>query len=215
MSNKTKKGKTSRPLPKPNRQISNSLARKSIILGLSDALQHAREHALYGCWLMNGWQDAGLTPVVVAREQEAGKLMFGVYMVDLYCLGVKDVYTRTDCSINTFQRDLPRMCMGEPIKCSVELAHEIIYGALEYAEKIGFEPHPDFKKQLADVMLDPPDAHPRNNHVTFGKDGKPFYVSGPYDDKFKISFVLSTLKRTCGEGNFNVLMGLDELGMFD
>ncbi len=59
-------------------------------------------------------------------------------------------------------------------------------------------------------MLDPPDAHPRVDHVLFGKDGKPFYVSGPYDDERKISFVINTLTRTCGEGNFDYLVGFGE-----
>jgi hypothetical protein len=207
MGKKTAKGKKSRPLPKPNRQIPNSQVRKLTVIGPGDLLQHAREHPLYGCWTMKGWQEEGLTPVVVAREQDPGRVMFGVYLVDLYCLGIKDVYTRADYSLGRFERELPQMCAGLPEKCSVELAHEIIYGALEYAEKLGFQPHPDFKRQMADQILDPADAHPRLDHVVFGKDGKPFYVSGPNDDDKKISFVVDTLTRTCGEGNFNILIG--------
>jgi hypothetical protein len=126
-------------------------------------------------------------------------------VVDLYCLGIKDAYTRTGYSLNRFERELPRMCQGEPEKISVELAHEIAYGALEYAEKLGFEPHPDFHRLQADLVLDPPDAHPRKNQVAFGKNGKPFYIAGPYDDKYKVMAVLNTLRRTVGEGNFDVL----------
>jgi hypothetical protein len=128
-------------------------------------------------------------------------------MVDLYCLGIKDVFTRTDYSLNRFERELPKLCSGAPQQCSVELAHEVIYGGLEYAEKLGFQPHPDYHKQMADLMLDPPDAHPRVDHVAFGKDGKPLYVSGPYDDEQKINFVMKTLTRTCGTGNFDYLVG--------
>ncbi|MDX9864247.1 MAG: hypothetical protein RBT34_05510 [Anaerolineaceae bacterium] len=42
----------------------------------------------------------------------------------------------------------------------MEFAHEVICGALEYVEKIGFRPHEDFKKQMADLMIDPSNAHP-------------------------------------------------------
>jgi hypothetical protein len=209
VSKKKTKDKKPRPLPKPNRQISNSMIRKATTSStLNSPLQNAREHPLHGCWIMAGWQEAGITPVVVARQQEPNRVMFGVYMVDLYCLGVKNAYTRTDYSVSRFERDLPQLCAGAPEKCSVELAHEVIYGGLEYAEKLGFQPHPDFKKQMADLLLDPPDAHPRQDHVAFGKDGKPFYVAGPYDDKVKTSLVFSTLKRTCGEGNFDFLIRL-------
>ena len=111
---------------------------------------------------MTGWQEAGISPVVVAREQEPGKIMFGVYMVDLYCLGVKDAFTKVDYSTKRFKRDLHLFCADAPQECSVELAHEVIYGGLEYAEKLGFQPHPDFKEQMADLMLDLSEDHPRH-----------------------------------------------------
>jgi hypothetical protein len=210
MRKKTSKDNKSRLIPKPNRQIPISLVRKSASLELSSPLQHARDFPLYGCWIMEGWQDEGITPVVVARQQEPGRVMFGVYMVDLYCLGIKDAFTRTDFSLSRFERELPRLCSGAPEKCSVELAHEVIYGGLEYAAELGFAPHADYHKQMADLLLDPPDAHPRLDHVSFGKDGKPLYVSGPYDDERKSRSVINTLLRTRGEGNFNYLVGLGE-----
>jgi hypothetical protein len=33
---------------------------------------------------MDGWQDTGITPVVVARKQDNDRIMFGVYMLDYY-----------------------------------------------------------------------------------------------------------------------------------
>lgn len=205
MSKKSKKDKRSRPLPKPNRQIPNSSIRPVIAFGQSPYLQNARVYPLHGCWIMDGWQDTGITPVIVARMQDNDRIMFGVYMVDYYCLGIKNAYTRVDYSRNRFERELPKLCANAPVSCSVELAHDLIYGALEYAEKLGFEPHPDFYKQKADQILDPVDAHPRTNGVTFGKDGKPLYVSGPYDSEMKSRSVINTLTRTCGPGNFDYL----------
>ena len=38
--------------------------------------------------------------------------------------------------------------------------------------------------------------------ITFGKDGKPLYISGPYDDPRP---VIRTLERTVGRGNFEFL----------
>lgn len=208
MSKQSKKDKRSRPLPKPNRQIPNSSIRPVNALDQSPYLQNAREYPLHGCWIMEGWQDTGITPVVVARKQDTERIMFAVYMVDYYCLGIKNAYTRVDYSQNRFIRELPKMCAEAPISCSVELAHELIYGALEYAEKLGFEPHLDFYNQKANLMLDPPDSHPRENNVRFGQDGKPLYVSGPFDSEMKSRSVINTLMRSCGSGNFDYLVNL-------
>jgi hypothetical protein len=114
--------------------------------------------------LAGRWVDPG----GVARTQEDGRILFGVYLVDYWCLGVKDAYTRVDYSTARFQRDLPRMCANAPIPCSLELAHELIYGALEYAKQLGFEPHPDFYRQKADQILDPAYAR-RGEFPLFGR----------------------------------------------
>ncbi len=210
MSKKTTKDKKPRPAPMQNRQIPLSQVRKTAVtFGVDPLLEHARDYPMYGCWVMQGWDKQGITPVVVARKQGPDRILFANYMIDLYCMGIKDVLIRTHYSLSRFERELPAFCSGAPKVCSVEFAHEMIYGAMEYAEALGFQPHPDFKRLAADQVLDPPDAHARINHISFGKDGKPLFIAGPNDNQFKISTVISTLKRTCGEGNFDVILSMD------
>jgi hypothetical protein len=105
--------------------------------------------------------------------------------------------------------------MQEPEAISVELAHEIVYGALEFALKYGFEPHQDFTRLHADQVLDAPDAHPRAHNVQFGQDGKPLYVAGPYDNERKVKRILQTLENTAGEGNYNYLIGFGDADNLD
>jgi hypothetical protein len=214
MPKKHKKDKNPR-VPKVNYQIPNSSIKPIKIRGPRYYLQHAREYPILGCWVMEGWQEEGMTPVVIARQQEADKVIFTICLVDLYCLGIKDAYSDADISLRKFQSDLPNVCGGTPEPCSIELAHEIIYGGIEYAERYGFKPHIDFTAQFCDQVLDPIETHPRANNVIFGKDGKPFFVSGPYDDERKINSVINTLMRTAGEGNFDYLAGLDAPDSFD
>ena len=190
MPKKLRKNKKPR-LPKVNNQIPISSIRPIKILGPRYYLQRAREYPILGCWVMEGWHEEGITPVIVARQQESDKVIFTVCLVDLYCLGIKDAYANADISLRKFQSELSTMCQGDPEPCSVELAHEIIYGGMEYAERYGFKPHIDFTRQFCDQVLDPPEMHPRTNNVAFGKDGKPFYVSGPYDDERKINSVIN------------------------
>jgi hypothetical protein len=208
---KKKKDKRSRPLPKPNRQIPNSSIRPITAISIDLDLQNARQYPLYGCWILDGWEEGGITPVVVARMKDSDRILFGVYLLDYYCLGIKDAFTKVDYTLHRFQRELPKYCNDDPVPCSVELAHELIYGALEYAQESGFEPHPDFYRLKADQILDPADAHPRTYGVKFGKDGKPFYISGPYDSETKSRSVVNTLARTRGLGNFDYIVGVGDM----
>lgn len=205
-----KKKKEKKPsLPKINTQIPISRIRPMKFTDVRYYLEHAREYPILGCWVMENWQESGLTPVVIAREQAPDKVIFGVCLVDRYCLGVKDAYANADFPRARFERELSRICIGAPQECSVELAHEIVYGALEYAQRYGFSPHPDFTRQMVDKVLDPPDAHPRSGKVEFGKDGKPFFFAGPYEDEHRIMQIINTLRRTAGDGNFTFVIPID------
>ena len=168
-------------------------------------IRQARKYPLEGCWVQSGWQEAGLAVVVVARRQPNNLLVFGNFLVDHYCLGVKSCFARADVTPSMFYAQLPRLVSGEtPTMITTELAHELIWGGIEYAARYGFRPDPDFK--LAQLVLDPPEAHPRTGAVTFGKDGKPFYVSGPHDN---VNAMMNQLIRTAGPDNYAFLAEID------
>jgi len=207
MVSKSKRKNKSRPRP-PKVNLMTGVPRPGPISfrGAIQTLEQARDLPLLGSWIMVDWQDQGITPVVVARKQTEDTVIFGVYLVDIFCLGVKDAYWKSDISLKQFTRQLPMLCSEEPEQCEVSLAHELIYGSIEYARKFGFEPHPDYAR--ASLLLDPPEKHPRKHRVTFGKDGKPFFVAGPHDNSENI---YSKLMQTAGEGNFDFLMGIDGL----
>ncbi len=172
-------------------------------------IRQARSYPIEGCWVQQGWDEGGLAVVVIARRQPNGNLVFGNYLVDYYCLGLKDTYFNADIPRGEFQNDaLPTMyrAAGKPTKISLDLAHEIIYGGIEYAKQFGFRPHRDFAQSQS--ILDPPDAYPRTGKVKFGKDGKPFFVSGPYDN---VDAILRQLARTAGEGNYHYMMEMSQM----
>ncbi len=176
------------------------------------AIRHGRTYPIVGCWAQQDWQESGLAHVIIARRQPDGRLVFGDYMVDYYCLGMKNCFARGNVSLDRFARDiLPKiMPDGAAEAISSSLAHELIYGSIEYAARWGFAPHPDF--EFAQEVLDAPALHTQRGNVTFGKDGKPFYINGPRDDARAI---VDQLARSAGVDNFEymVMLGdhLDEL----
>jgi hypothetical protein len=82
------------------------------------------------------------------------------------------------------------------------LAVELVWGALDYAGSLGFTPAPgsdwrDTRGHLGE--------RPASSPIRFGRDGKPFYVNGPYDDADQ---VLRTLSHTVGDEGFDTLLRL-------
>ena len=180
----------------------------------------ASEPAILGCWVSVGWgvgltveegrrwpdrsgtdpTASGLAGVMVAREcaRRRGVSVCG-YLVDTYCLGVKNALG-------------PRVLKPEAVRgfvdaffspfdgrmdAPIELARHLVWGAVEYARGLGFEPHRDFGPATGHLgPLTGPSA------ITFGRDGTPCFVQGPYDDP---GAIMRTLTASVGANNFRFL----------
>lgn len=163
-------------------------------------LRRAREFPFLGAWVQRDWQQYGIASMIVARTQPDDNITFGRFLVDTFCVGLKDTFFGVNVEPNQFHNDaLPRLYQGEPpVSVSVELAHEIIYGAIEFAEAIGFRPHRLFNRTRN--ILDTADAQPRSGVIEFGHGGVPTYVPAPGDNQ---RMVLNRLVENVGIGNFN------------
>jgi hypothetical protein len=178
------------------------------------------EPALAGCWLSPGWSTGldigdhpgwplsndldegsqGLISVLVARRVRYGKVSACGYLAGAYCLGVKNALgpePMDERDLRGFVRRYFFGYYGDPVEAPIELAREIVFGSVEYARSLGFDPHPDFAAAAGHLG-----SWTGPGVISFGKDGKPLYVFGPYDDH---RWVIRTLKRTVGRGNFEVL----------
>ena len=169
--------------------------------------KHARKLPIHECLIQDDWKDTNFTPMVVSRKRANGNLVAATYIVDLTCLGVKETSFIYDIDPYSYQENIKGMAQGmnvKFIKIDANLAHNIIYGAVEFAEDCGIEPHKDFTN-VTEYILDPVESVDYME-VHFGdENGKPYYFAGPYDDSKKI---IATLRKTVGEGNFNYTMPL-------
>ena len=190
----------------------------------------AGEVALVGCWVNPGWSGGlriagrpdwsdlspgeqtagGMATVVVARRHRPSRVSVCGYLVDTHCLGVKNTLgprVMGDGDLPAFLRIFfqPFEHLGPPLAAPLELARHLVYGAVDAARRLGFEPAADFA--AAAGHLGPWEDE---NAITFGRDGIPYYVAGPYDDA---AAVLRTLNRTVGRGNFHYMTAADALAI--
>jgi hypothetical protein len=162
-------------------------------------LRRAREMPIEGAWVQEGWQERGAAVVVLARTNSSDNIVFGEYVVDYLCTGVKDTAFATNVSPEVFDNEvIPRLYGGiPPITAAVELVHEIVWGAVEYAETLGLRPPSAFRQSQR--ILEAPDALPRPDVVVFGYQGRPAYVPAPQDNQ---AAIIARLIDSVGLGNF-------------
>ena len=174
---------------------------------------------LVGCWISPGWSrdllvrsregwddvdlgragPGGVALVLVARAGRRDDVRVCGYLVDTFCLGVKNALgprriRRRELPgvVRTYFAAFPAPALPAPL----ELAQHVVHGAVAFAAGLGLEPHPDFesvREQLGE--LTEPCA------ITFGQQGRPLYVAGPYDDSIAI---LRAIKAAVGSDGFAV-----------
>ena len=168
------------------------------------AIRNARSLPIYECLINANWQDVALANIILSRRQPDGRIVFGCYLVDKYCLGLKNTFC--NARIPTSKYAWLRAGLFETtgsIECPVPLAHSIIYGGIDYAANLGFSPNKDFK--LSRYILEERDRFESLPKVEFGKDGKPLFIAGPDDNS---ALILAQLERSVGQGNFNYIVPL-------
>ena len=179
-------------------------------LSLQGIIRHARTFPLVECLISESWQSDAPLPeliqILLARQQPDGNICFGTYLVDNYCLGLKNTFANAGFSRTRYEKEVrdPMSRRSTMVECTAELAHQMIYGSIEYAAQFGFTPQKDFA--LSQYVLAPRGELEEPYHLTFGKDGKPFFVAGPYDNA---ALILRQLEKNPGPGNFTYFAPLD------
>lgn len=166
-------------------------------------IRMARVLPIKECLINRGWQKNGMARIFLSRKQPDGNLTFASYLVDVFCLGLKNTMCNVDMPALHLDRELKAgLYADDPaVPCSPHLANQIIYGAIEYAAELGFRPNKDFRD--SQHVLEERDPTQEMYDVSFGKDGKPFFIAGPYDDADRIT---AMLRRKLGPDGFHYLM---------
>lgn len=164
-------------------------------------IKNARKLEVFKCWKSD--ISTGMGHFVVARQRKNGTLVVGVYLLDLNCLGLKDTFYSEFEDIYDLKKKFLDSNIGvidfeeiEPNFC-----FNYVFGAIEYAEDLGFKPHKDFK--ITEYILD--DAEEIEFvDIEFGFNGRPLFVAGPNDN---INSLMAILDKNIGRENYDYFLG--------
>jgi hypothetical protein len=144
-----------------------------------------------------------LIQLCVARRSAKGEVAAGVFLVDLGCLGVKNAYASIFATEGSYRRDLLTQLKANQtlMACDLNLAAKVVDEGVKYAQSLGFRPNKDIKQALMVMGT----AYPEECavHIPLGRDGKPFFINGPYDDVDRIRRILD---KNVGPGNYDFLL---------
>ena len=169
----------------------------------------ALQAPLYECWEPKGLfdPDVGMGTVVVSRKTSGNQILMGSFLLDVFCLGVKNVH----CTLMDESEYRLNLQQIEKHQHLVEIhpacARKIVEEAHAYAENLGFSPHRDFefaRKIFQDIQKDQCDRS-----FTFGRNGKPMYLAGPNDSARFSMEVINTLTASLGTEGFHFLKPLE------
>lgn len=187
------------------------ISRKQQLTSLAGMMQLASGGEIIDCHRGNqggAGEQNGMVPVVLRRRGPGGRVAVALFLVDCWCLGVKD------CSGQLLSPEEAREKLdwlddrANLHRCSAGEGKSIVDAGVEYADSMGLHPHADFKNIYSiwgDVQ-----AESLPDDIEFGMNGRPTYIVGPYDDPHRQQRIVEALRGSVGDGHFDWISAMDQ-----
>jgi hypothetical protein len=168
--------------------------------GLPARVLRAAQAPIQHCFLTESVFDVGVGTLVLARGATQHYLAAGSFLIDVFCLGIKDVMFKS-LESEDFKMYMDLMEAGSPmVAVDPGYARKLLRDLAAWSQSIGFAPHRDFaavEPIFGDVSADASDAVFR-----FGRDGKPVYMPGPSDTAASMRRRIEQLQKYLGDHGF-------------
>jgi hypothetical protein len=185
----------------------NLAAKTGVFLGKERLISFAVGKPLHECLIPRVLYEQGIGNVVISRKMPNGDIAAAFFLVDIYCLGVKNCFF-TVLPPGVYARRIADLAQKEGLESAMPACVvKLIQGAVAYAEGLGLHAHRDYFSVKAFLGSIDPAACPKE--FEFGKDGKPFYISGPHETQADWERIIATLTRKLGPEGFHYMVGMD------
>jgi hypothetical protein len=152
------------------------------------------------CLITRSLFGTGMGTLILARGATPHHLAFGSFLLDVFCLGIKNVMFES-CESDEFDAYVDVTDAGSPLASfDPSDARKLLRDLAAWSQSIGFPPHRDFaavERLFGEVSADASEAE-----YPFGSDGKPLYIPGPFDSPSLIRRRIEQLQKHLGEGGF-------------
>ncbi|MDR1758105.1 MAG: hypothetical protein LBR51_03995 [Bacteroidales bacterium] len=173
--------------------------------------QKSRALPIVKCVVNKGWEEDGIASILIVRQHSNGNFTFCSYLVDKDCLGVKDTmyfFNEPQETLDEYEKQITSNYKVEEI--SYDLAHNIIFASIEFAEEYGFKPHRDFTSVTQYFLEEDTDDIPLIEIHCGNENGEPVYVNNGYETPALQNKIVNQLERSAGKGHYEVYINTDD-----
>lgn len=174
----------------------HSLAGRVAVAARSPVERSIRTAALF---------DVGMGHVILTKRLPTNALGCAFFLVDVFCLGVKDAFYR-EMAPSKFDQVVTDLREGgqDVVEIEASSALKLVKGSVSFAAKSGIPPAKDYRvvaRIFGDIDADrSPDVFP------FGKDGKPLFIEGPNDTAARKREITRSLDRHRGPEGWDYVL---------
>ncbi|NEX16350.1 MAG: hypothetical protein C1943_06915 [Halochromatium sp.] len=192
---------------KKKRQLAGRATSKARFMQPSMA-SHYAHLPIHECLAPTILFEMGIGSLIWARRSQEGQIAVSAFVVDVFCLGVKNAmfhFMEEDRYEHEMKPALSQS-QGQWERLHPSCARKLIEGAADYAADLGFSAHRDYRN--ARGIFGDVDASACPTRFDYGSDGQPFYIQGPNESTSQANQIIKQLTRRCGEGQFHYTMML-------
>ncbi len=144
----------------------------------------------------------GIGNLVFSRALPDGRVAMAVFLLDIFCLGVKNAtYATLEADVHAQHVEALRET-GSFVVVAPAYFRKLVEGGVAYAKDLGFAPHPDYA--VARQIFGLVDTALCEQEFLYGQNGKPYYVAGPRETLSQSRAIVEQLQRRQGGGDYLV-----------
>jgi hypothetical protein len=160
------------------------------------------------CLLTEGLFEHGIGTLLLARGSGAGQLLVCAFLLDTFCLGIKDIVIRPmepaqlDAHLDTLS--------GVSVMVPVDPGYgrKLLRDLAQWSGSLGLKPHADFA--VAERLFGDADAKTCEATFKFGRGGKPLYMTGPSESPLLVRRRMEQLRGQLEPGGFDYIVPAEE-----
>ena len=148
--------------------------------------------------------EKGIGNLLFSRSMPDGRIALAGFLLDLFCLGVKNAFLAVMTRDEYAKRMRSWSAARSMRPINAACFRKLVEGGVAYARELGFSPHADYAE--ASQIFGDVQSTDCPTRFEYGRDGKPFYVSGPHETAAQVQAIVDQLERRLGQGNFDFLV---------